>query len=414
MRKKVMILGAGREQVPIITQCQEAGYEIIVISPEGNYPGFKYADRSYFCDVKEKEAILEIAKAENIDAIFTDQLEIGVLTAAFVAENLNIPGIGLDVALRFVNKLIMRESAKSIGVNVPHYYGITNIKEACDAAHTIGYPIIIKPCDSTASKGVYQINNEAELCEHFEETLSYSYDKTVLVEQLIIGKEFAVQSFSRDYEVTNLIIGHRDFFDFPNIFIPRAAVYIDANSAISESEKNILRTHEKVVSGYGLKFGIAYGEYIYDEDANEVYLVEVAARGAATYTSSDLIPLACGVNANRLLIEQVLENNTSYEPIILTAGAAAYFCFTLPEGKVINIENADKLEDLPGLHKAILDNISVGMEVPKIRDKSSRKGPILVYGNSKQDCYDAIEKVKETLKIGVKTPGGETDGIQWR
>jgi biotin carboxylase len=411
--KKVMILGAGRGQLPIINICKEARCETIVISPEGNYPGFKYADRYYLLNVQEKEKILKIAKNEKINGILTDQLDEGVLTAAFIAEKLNIPGIGYDVALRFTNKYVMRENALALGINVPVYFGVGNVNEACNAAKKIGYPLIMKPADSSASRGVFLVDSETELCANFDESLRHSLINSVIVEQFIDGKEYCVESFTRNYKVENLVIGHRDYFNIPNKFIPRATVFIDADSATEEVEKRILKLNEKLVMGYGLNFGITHGEYLYDEKSDKIYLVEIAARGGGVFISSDLIPLGCGVDANRLLVENALGLNTVNEPIILKTGASSYFCYLLPEGKIISIENAEKIEKMDGVHKAFFDNVSVGMEISNVIDKSSRKGPILIYGKTKQDCYDVINNVKKVLRIEVKTKTYGIKGIRW-
>lgn len=413
MSKKVMILGAGRGQMPIINICREAGYKTIIISPGGDYPGFKYADYYYLHNVKEKEDILRIAKKEKVDAILTDQLDEGVLTAAYVSEKLNIPGIGYDVALKFTNKYVMRDSALLLGISIPYYVGVRDVHQASEAAKRIGYPLIIKPVDSSASRGVFLVNSEEELWENFNESLQHSLIQTVIVEQFIVGKEYCVECFCRDYKVHNLIIGHRDYFNIPNKFIPRATVFTDANSATEEVEKRILKLNEKLVTGFGLKFGITHGEYIYDENADEVYLVEIAARGGGVFISSDLIPLGCGVNANRLLVESALGLDLSEELINIKTGASAYFCYYLPEGKVIGVENTDRIIRMEGVHHAFFDNISVGLEIAKIKDKSSRKGPILVYGKTKQDCYEVINKVKKLLRIEVETQNQGIKGIQW-
>src|SRR5699024_1908977 len=154
-----IVLGAGRGQLPIINIYQELGYKVIVISPEGNYPGFKIADYSYYYNVKDKEEILKIARAEGIVAITTDQLDAGVLTAAYVSEKLNIPGIGYDTALKFTNKSKMKTEAKKLGINVPKFVEVDSVQNACDAANLVGYPLIMKPTDSAASRGVIKVKN---------------------------------------------------------------------------------------------------------------------------------------------------------------------------------------------------------------------------------------------------------------
>ena len=69
--KKVMILGAGIYQVPLIKQAKAMGIYTIVVSIRGNYPGFEIADKVYYEDTTDFNAVLEIAKKEKIDGIVT-------------------------------------------------------------------------------------------------------------------------------------------------------------------------------------------------------------------------------------------------------------------------------------------------------------------------------------------------------
>ena len=52
--KKIMILGAGVYQVPIIQKAKEKGLYTIAVSPRGNYPGLKIADKTYDLDVRDQ------------------------------------------------------------------------------------------------------------------------------------------------------------------------------------------------------------------------------------------------------------------------------------------------------------------------------------------------------------------------
>ena len=83
--KKIMILGAGAGQLPFINICKQKGAFVVAISPKGDYPGIKAADSFYDCDTRDKERILEIARKEHIDAITTDQTDVSVPAAAYVA-----------------------------------------------------------------------------------------------------------------------------------------------------------------------------------------------------------------------------------------------------------------------------------------------------------------------------------------
>ena len=60
--KKIMILGAGIYQVPLIETAKKMGLYTIVVSIPGNYPGFAIADKVYYENTVDDEKILEIAQ----------------------------------------------------------------------------------------------------------------------------------------------------------------------------------------------------------------------------------------------------------------------------------------------------------------------------------------------------------------
>lgn len=414
MNKYVIVLGAGRGQIPIMELCRKYGYKVIAVSPKGDYPGFKVADISLFEDVKNKEAVLKVAREYDIKGILTDQLDEGVPTAAYVSEKMNLNGIAYDVSLKFTNKSLMRKTAENAGIIVPKSFVVNDAETAIKIINDqkdFAYPLIIKPVDSSASRGIHVINESKDLFDCFADCKSYSKSGEVIIEQFISGKEYVVDAFTKDYRVKNLIVGHRDYFDIPDTFIPNATVFLDADSAVSPVEEKIKEVNEKIIREFGLKFGVTHAEFLYVEETNTVYLVEIAARGGGVFISSDLIPLACGVNANDLLVREVLGLHNENE-IILKSGASAYFCYLVPKGEVISILNAEKVPGIAGVQKAFFDNIELGMKTKSIRDKSSRKGPILVSGKTKKDCYAVIEKVKQTLDIKVKTKNG-VENIIW-
>ena len=67
--RKIMILGAGIYQVPLIKKARAMGLETIVVSVPGPYPGFAFADKTYSLDTRDVSGILAAAKEEKIDGI---------------------------------------------------------------------------------------------------------------------------------------------------------------------------------------------------------------------------------------------------------------------------------------------------------------------------------------------------------
>jgi carbamoyl-phosphate synthase large subunit len=223
--KKLMVLGASRYQVPIIKQAQKMGYAVIAVSVEGYYPGFSVADKSYKIDVRDHEEITKIARNEKISGILTDQTDISVPTVAYVARELDLPGIEVECALRFTNKYSMRQYCDRIGIPVPQYAQAPSNKEALALTKNFQFPLILKPVDSQGSRGVIQVNTPDELESAFKDVIIHSSVKQVICEESFQGKEIVIEGFMANNEFTNLVIGDRKYFDLPNIFIPRQTFF---------------------------------------------------------------------------------------------------------------------------------------------------------------------------------------------
>lgn len=406
-QKKVMILGAGEGQLPFINICRKKGYYVIVVSIPGQYPGFKIADKSYYIDTRDKDAILQVAEKEKIDAILTDQTDVSVPTVAYVSEKLGLRGIGYDTSLLFTNKYEMRKIAKSAGVHVPEFRLAKNIEEARVFALEIGFPLMIKPVDSSGSRGVTKISSIEELNEHFYLSQKYSTDETVLLEQFIKGKEYLVDGFAMDNKYINLDLGVKEYFNVPNIFVSRMCMFSSVARVNDEVGKKVLEANMKLVNYIGLEFGITHAEYLYNEDDGNVYLVEIAARGGGVFLSSDITPSATGVNTNEMLIDYVVEGNKSdISKIKIDDKVSSWLCFSLPKGRILEINGVEDVKKIDGVHKVVLDDIYIGKEVENLTDDSNKYGPFLINADTEEESYEIINKIKERFDVRVQTEHG--------
>jgi biotin carboxylase len=410
-KRKMMIVGAGRDQTPIIKKAREMGFETIVISVAGDYPGLQVADKSYDIDTRQKEAILEIARSEGICGIVSDQLDAAVPTVAYVAERLGLAGIGYDCALKFTNKYAMRQLCKEIGAPVLKHFQASSLDQALLSAKHIKFPLIIKPVDSGGSRGVTKVSSLGELEDRFQNTLNYSVSGKVLLEEYFPASEIVVEGFVSDYEVTHLTTADRYYFALPNMFVPSRTLF---PSLLDPNLKNrIIELDRRMMRHSGLKFGVTHSEYLFDRETEEVRLVETAARGGGVLISSDLIPLACGINVTELLIELASGKagvRADHSKRVDTA--SGYVCFYLPEGIIREVKGLDEVEALPGVCKAYLQSIKVGEQTKPMTHKGSRLGPILINGKDRQALQDVISRLRETLRIKVETKDGYR-GIVW-
>ncbi len=404
-----MILGAARTQVPIIKLAKERGFETIVVSCKGGYPGLKFADKIYEVDICDKEKVLEVAITEHVDGIVTDQLDFPVPTIAYVTEKLGLPSIGYDCALKFTNKFLMRNESTKLGIKNPKYYKISTLEEAREKCLDIGLPVIIKPTDSAGSRGISVIRNLTDLEDVFEPAIAFSKENCLIMEKYIQGEEYVIAGFASNYKFTNLAIGKRQLFDIPGVFIPNVTLY--SSSPENYIEEQMLKTNKYLIEGFGLKFGVTHSEYIVEEGTGDIYLVECAARGAIC-ASSHLVQLATGIDVNSLLLDVAVGDVEEIEIQDIESNVSGYLLFTLPKGFVKEIRGIDKIQSVPGVQKVYIEPIYIGMETKVMTDKGNRMGPILIKGKTKEQCENTINEIKTLFEIDVETSEG-IKGIIW-
>lgn len=410
-KSSLMVLGAGMCQVPIIRRAQDMGFEVIAVSIGGDYPGLSIADKSYEVDVRDKERILEIAREEGICGILTDQTDIPVPTVAYVAECLGLPGVSYDCACKFTNKYLMRECAEKTGVPVPAFTKASSPDEARDNASSLKMPMVVKPVDSQGSRGVTVVGDLSGLSGVVNAALAFSPSSTVIIEEYCEGLEVVVQGFVSDYRLTNLVIGDRVYFDIPNLFIPKQTLF---PSLLPEDLKmKVFDINTRLIEALAPQFGITHSEYLVNERTGEIRLVETAIRGGGVFISSDLIPLACGIDVNNLIIRLATgQERVTFDTSGMVRRASGYVCFTLPEGIIRKIEGVDALKSLKGVHLAHVDDLYVGMRTGKLSDKTMRMGPILISGSDRGDLDAVMAMIRKTFVIEVEMPVG-SGSIIW-
>ena len=119
--KKIMILGAGIYQVPLIKTAKRLGLYTIVVSIPGNYPGFALADKVYYENTVDDEKILEIAKEEQIDGIITTGTDVCVITIGKVCDAMGLSGLSYEAAQIAVDKMLMKTKYEEYGVRTARF-----------------------------------------------------------------------------------------------------------------------------------------------------------------------------------------------------------------------------------------------------------------------------------------------------
>ena len=153
--KKLMILGGSRYALPVIKSAHELGLYVITADYLPENIAHRYSDEYCNVNIIDKEATLKEARLRNIDGIMSFACDPGVVTAAYVAEQLGLPSVGSFEAVSILqNKGKFRTFLKAHGFNVPTAKGYSNAEDALKDVGLFQWPVIVKPTDSAGSKGV--------------------------------------------------------------------------------------------------------------------------------------------------------------------------------------------------------------------------------------------------------------------
>ncbi len=404
-RPKIMIVGAGDFQLPLVETAAK-DYEVILVAPSVDERFKKFASKIYYSDVRKKDDILEIARTEQISGVITDQTDIPVYTVAYIAERLGLPGITTETARLFTDKTAMREKLVELGLPVLPHETTSNIREAVDFFRKINAPCIIKPLNNQGSRGVFKISNEEELRKKYPETSSYSTDGRVLTEKFVSGPEFVIESAVVDFHSETLISGDTEYFDIPDAFAAKTRIFPSARPPSLRRKAEEL--NKKIIEGFGLKQGITHGEYIVDGE--DVYLIEIGARGGGVFISSDLIFLSTGLDTERFLLNLALGKQQNLPKAEKQKCVCGYLAFFLPEGTVTEVGGIEEIKALPYVGRHQLDKLHTGLRIGKATDKTSRFALILS-ADSREEFDRRAEFIKRTLNVKTFREGKELSPI---
>jgi len=391
VNKKILIIGGGKWQVPIIKKVKSLGYYTICSNLYQDSVGFHYADESFVVDILDKENNLRIANKVNPDGILTDQSDIAVNTVAYLSENMELNGVGTDVADLYTNKFRMREELIVQNLYHPKHKICKSIEEAISFFKENLISIIIKPLASQSSRGVFKINSIEELEKKFNTTMKYSINNTILVEEYIGGIELTVEGFKTTKEHYTLAISKKEHY----VKSPSIAKSLTYLNKFDEFDKKYLEDINNKLFDR-LTFGITHVEYKYFD--GKFYLIEAAIRGGGTKISSHIIPIVSNVDVNELLVRSVLgEQNINIQKTLDEKCVILKF-FDFKEGKVLKINGLEYLNN----NKNIIDfdfEFKEGDMITAPDDDRSRVGYFIAYSDTQEELIKVVENINNKVYL---------------
>lgn len=191
--KKLLIVGSQLEE-GIVDVCHEMGIYTVVVD---NATDRKVAraknisDEAWDISYNDTDVIVEKCREAGIDGVFAGYGEFRVIAASRIAEKLGTPYYATVEQIELTaNKKQFRDECMKYGIPVPRNYaeGGELTEEVKDS---IVYPVIVKPADRSGRIGISICYDRKQLDEGIEFALSKSEVDVYVVEDYLVGTEFA-------------------------------------------------------------------------------------------------------------------------------------------------------------------------------------------------------------------------------
>lgn len=396
--KKILLLGGSAQQVIAIETAKRLGYETVLCDFLTDNPGQYSADKFYLISTTDKEAVLKVAVDEKIDGVLAYASDPAAPTAAYVAEKMGLHGNPYKSVEILCNKDLFRDFLKNNGFPTPRSEGFTDFEQVLADIGNFNLPVIIKPVDSSGSKGATVLHNTDGLKNAVDFAFSFSRCGRIIVEEFI--EKNHPYLIGGDIYINNgkiiqwgLLDCHRD--SAVNPLVPVGKSY--PASLSEENMKSAKSTLQSLVDKLHIKSGAMNVELVVDKN-NQVYLIDIGPR-----SGGNMIPDLLGLIFNTDVVEwSVLTAMGEEINAVESEGIPFYATHNLhtdKNGFFAGITYSEKIK--PYLIKECVYK-NIGDEVEYFDNASKALGIVFLKFPDKETKDAILTNINEHIRIEVK------------
>ena len=403
MKKTLLIIGAGREQIPAYQIAKKMGLTVIGTDRNPDAPAFDFADKKFICSTRDAnhtlETVLEFSKKNPINGVMTIANDAS-LTVALVANTLGLPGISSKSAKYASDKSLMKNQFIKFGVSTPKSEVVENKKDFLKLVSKKNFPLILKPSDGRGGRGVFYIDKSVDLDLAWNSVFEISDDKKLMLEEYVIGDQLSVEGIFIKKKYFPIGFSDRNY---ENLTQTRPHIVEDGGTIPSKYDGKILNKISSLIEKASKSLNIDFGSIKADIvlSSSGPMIIELAARLSGNYFATHHIPMAYGVDIVSTVIKISLGNDID-ESIVLPKHkrylSARYF---FPkQGKIKQIKGLDKIKSLD--YVKMLEIFRKKDELqPKIEAHAHRAGTVTCEGLNYNDSIKKAENAVREIKFIV-------------
>lgn len=395
--KRLLVLGGTGQQVKIVEAAKRRGVWCAVADYLPESPGKKIADASYCIDIKDIDALENLAHDISIDGVICGYIDPGQRPYQELCERLGVYCYGTrDQFWKMTDKPAFKALCRSHGVDVIPEYCIEDLEDMGTA-----FPVFVKPVDSRGSRG-------QAVCRSFEEAehaidcaKKESSNGQYIIEKYVEGaQEFQATYFVVD-GVPYLVRTADSYTGDESSGLEK--VVLGAVSPSRFTDVYLKRAHGVVVQmlkAIGLKNGPAFMQGFYDGECFRFFDPGLRFPGVDYERIYDRV---FGIDLSEMLVELALTGRVESAGLpedgaLLNGSSAAVLFPTIKSGRVGDASSFDLIAKMRGV-VSLIPRVETGDEIDWTYDVNQRACEVDVLADNLQDLAKIINDVNNSLSI---------------
>lgn len=386
---KIVVLGGSYDQLAFISKIQEAGYETVVFDANPDCPATRVSTDFYPVSTRNATQIIETLRSSGIwpQGVVLQGSDITPVQSQ-ICEAFGLPHIPMELAKLATDKLAEKRLLERSGIATPKHLEVFKERQIQEfMEHSNSENFILKPRDSSGSKGVFFVDRSTNITSYVNEIQKISEKNTFLVEEFVEGVQISTESLVENGFTKNFISAERNYEQLkvykPNIIENGGW----SDNLLKESvNEEIIETIRLVVKSLGLERGVIKCDLIYD--GKRVQVVEFALRASGGDLSETLIPYATGIDFLSLLLDLAIGKELKLESILVNPKFVVANRYFFPSAGTLRSFTVKK-PPVPGLIKFnIWKKIGSQMNLPT--SHADRIGVFVLCDSTREALHEKI------------------------
>ena len=397
-QKRILFLGATAQQMPPIKYALDQGHYVITCDYLPENPGHKLAHEWHNVSTTDKEAVLAISQKLNIDGIVAYASDPAAPTQAYVAEKMGLVGNPYESVLILARKDLFRDFLAKHDFLVPKSNAFYKFNEAEAWLEQIGVPAIVKPVDSSGSKGVTKITTPEQLNSAFEYALQFSREKKVTVEEFFVrdGYQVAGDGFVVNGKLAFRCWANEHFDKLVNPLVPIGESFPSIMSDYTQEQAH--SETQRLLDLLGIKHGALNFDYHYNKKGDFSFL-ELGPRNGGNLIP-EVIKHATGVDLIKYTVDSALGLDCTDLKMQPAKGYySSYMLHALEDGIVKEIWYSDEIKQ-----NIIQETIYTrpGDKVHKFNGSNHTLGTMIMKFETQDEMLLKMDNMENYLKVIVE------------